>query len=397
MKTGLVLLLLCATSVCLAQYRFDNVSFKTIYWDELCQALRQNPDHLLLDVRSKGEHDDTSSSKSLNIGHLKTAKNIDIREMSSRINEIQAYKNKPVFVYCSHSQRSRRVSKMLADSGFVNVFNINGGMSNLHFSQYNDDCGLLQTNLPYQLIAPKALVKKGHAGYFVLDVRPDSSFMSTAVQERRNALGRFKNSVNIPLVVLAQSLSTIPKDKPVLLVDEFGGESAAAAELLVRNGYTKLAVLFNGLDAYTTEIAENERTGWINPTKYHTINGTDFNTLARTKDVTILDIRTAEEFNNTAKDGFRNIGKLKNAINLPFAEWDKQFALLPANKNKPIVVYSFGAQNEVFEAAKKLSDQGFKQVHVLLGGIFNLRWRAANIKGLSALNDWVVNVPPDNR
>jgi hypothetical protein len=81
MKTVSALLLLLLSSAGIAQYRFDNVAYKTIFWDDLCQALKQHPDHLLLDVRSKGEHDDTSTSKSLNIEHLKEAKNIDIREM----------------------------------------------------------------------------------------------------------------------------------------------------------------------------------------------------------------------------------------------------------------------------------------------------------------------------
>ena len=57
----------------------------------------------------------------MNIGRLKNAKNIDVRQFGSRLSELQDFKNRPVFVYCSHSQRSRRASKMLADSGFTRV------------------------------------------------------------------------------------------------------------------------------------------------------------------------------------------------------------------------------------------------------------------------------------
>ena len=396
MKTSFVLLLLLFSFAGFTQYRFDNVAFKTIYWDELCQALKQNSDHLLLDVRSKGEHDDTSASRSLNIGHLKEAKNIDIREMGKRIHEIEDYKNKPVYVYCSHSQRSRRVSKMLADSGFANVVNINGGLSSLHMFQFNDDCGLLQKNLPYQIISPKALAQNKNADYFILDVRPDSAFKSITLVERRNALGKFKTAMNIPLSNLLQNLSSIPKDKQLLLVDEFGGESAAAAVLLNKNGFSKLAILFNGLDGYITEIPEKERTGWVNQVSYHTINSLAFDALSKGGDVGVVDIRTPEEFNNKSKETFRNIGTIKNAVNIPFLEFDKQLASFPADKSKPLVVYSMSSTPEVFEAAKKLSAQGYKNVNVLLGGLFNLRWRAANLKGHSQLKDWVVNVPADN-
>jgi rhodanese-related sulfurtransferase len=74
--------------------------------DDLCTALRMNPGHLLLDVRSKGEYSDTSTADNLNIGHLKDAVHIDIREMPTRWREIAAYKDKPVFVYCSHSNEA---------------------------------------------------------------------------------------------------------------------------------------------------------------------------------------------------------------------------------------------------------------------------------------------------
>src|SRR5215213_1242146 len=143
-----------------AQYKNDNVLFKTILPQDLCKALDKNPGYLLLDVRSPGEYSDTSSSAGLNLGHLDGAMNIDIRQVGNRLSEISAYKNKPVFVYCSHSQRSRRVSKMLADSGFTNVNNINGGVSNLRMFGLPEDCGLLSSNLPYQLLSPLSLGKK---------------------------------------------------------------------------------------------------------------------------------------------------------------------------------------------------------------------------------------------
>lgn len=37
-----------------------------------------------------------------------------------------------------------------------------------------------------------------------------------------------------------------------------------------------------------------------------------------------------------------------------------------------------------------------KSVALLAGGVFNLRWKAANIKGRSALKDWVIDIPSEN-
>ena len=89
-----------------AQYKNDNVLYKTVYPQELCRELEKNPGYVLLDVRTPGEFSDTSSSQSLNIGHLEGALNMDSRVIGQRLKQIAAFKNDPVFVYCSHSQRS---------------------------------------------------------------------------------------------------------------------------------------------------------------------------------------------------------------------------------------------------------------------------------------------------
>jgi rhodanese-related sulfurtransferase len=396
MKVYSLFLLLCVAQAVQAQYQYDNVKFTTVYWDQLCQSMKQHPGYLLLDVRSKGEYEDTSQYKSLNIGHLKGARNIDINEIKNRLKEIEDYKDKPVYVYCSHSQRSRRVSKMLADSGFTQIFNINGGVSNLRLYAFKEDCHLLTTKVPYQLLSPLALSKITLSDYVILDVRPDSAFRGISTQERRNAYGRLKNSINIPLASLEQATASLPKNEKILLVDEAGADSPAAAELLHQKGFTKLTVLFNGLDAFLAEVPESERTGWTASAHYHTITALEFDALAKAGNLTVLDVRKAEEFANHSKESFRNIGNLKDAVNIPFDEWEKQFASLPADKEKPIVVYAMSSQSEVFETAKKLSAQGYRNVNVLMGGLFNLRWRAANVRGLEHLKDWVVNVPPDN-
>src|SRR5688500_14872756 len=73
MRPLLTCVVILISQLAIAQYRYDNVAFKTVYWDDLCNSLKQSPEHLLLDVRSKGEYEDTSTTRSLNIGHLKGA------------------------------------------------------------------------------------------------------------------------------------------------------------------------------------------------------------------------------------------------------------------------------------------------------------------------------------
>jgi hypothetical protein len=51
---------------------------------------------------------------------------------------------------------------------------------------------------------------------------------------------------------------------------------------------------------------------------------------------------------------------------------------------------------ETIQSAKLLAANGFTKVHVLTGGIWNIRARAANQKGLARLMKWVVDIPADN-
>ena len=381
-----------------AQYKNDNVLYKTVYPEDLGRQLKASPGYLLLDVRSSGEHEDTSLI-GLNIGRLKNAKNIDIRQLGTRINELQEYKNTPVFVYCSHSQRSRRAGKMLADSGFTKVYNINGGMTALIQADYGLT-DIYETKGNYRVLSPVEFCKQiKDKNVYVLDVRADSAWNGTTGNEIINSMGKIKNSVHIPFATLENSLSQIPKDRSIIVADEYGGGSIKAANMLTSNGYKNVAVLFDGIYSLAisnmseatckSEILQSNK-------KYYILSADEFDALAKKdKDVTIVDIRSAAEYNNQFKDTWRNIGHIKNAINIPTTDLQSRLTEISAMKYKPVIVYGFSS-SEAYTAAVKLVENGFSNVNILAGGIFNLRWRAANIKGKAALKEWVIDVPADN-
>jgi rhodanese-related sulfurtransferase/DNA-directed RNA polymerase subunit RPC12/RpoP len=103
----------------------STVVFNRIEPDALCSYVASHPGVILLDVRSKREFEGKSTP---DYGTLKNAINIPIQEMDKRITELDAYKNKEIIVYCSHSQRSSRVSYQLTQNGFTKVTNMQGGL-----------------------------------------------------------------------------------------------------------------------------------------------------------------------------------------------------------------------------------------------------------------------------
>lgn len=105
----------------------STVKVKHVSPKEFCERMAANPDAIVLDVRSPGEFDGTRNRESY--GHFKRAININIDQLESRIKELEAYKNREILVYCSHSHRSPRAAYILGTQGFENVINMSGGVS----------------------------------------------------------------------------------------------------------------------------------------------------------------------------------------------------------------------------------------------------------------------------
>lgn len=104
----------------------STVNFKTVEPSAICNYIKEHPNAVLLDVRTKDEYEGKANP---NFGTLKNAINIPVQELESKLATIADLKNKEVVVFCSHSRRSPRASYILTQNGFTNVTNMNGGMS----------------------------------------------------------------------------------------------------------------------------------------------------------------------------------------------------------------------------------------------------------------------------
>jgi rhodanese-related sulfurtransferase len=382
-----------------AQFKADNVKYKTVFPEDLCKTLQANPNYVLLDVRSDGEFNDTmNASPALNIGHLQNALHINITQLPQRWKELTAYKDKPLFIYCSHSQRSRRASRLLADSGFTNIYNINGGLTNFYDQGIQSDpCSnfSIVTNVPYRIISPKQLANS-KTNYYIIDLRNDSAFTGKSLDERVKMQGRFTNAVNLPFEKFQTNTIAFP-NKPILLVDDFGAQSPMAAKMLLDKGFKDVSILFNGMDewlTYITNAVEKPSVKWTGFSNYSMQSPDLFEKWVKNKKpFALIDVRPKDQFNNQSKNYWQNIGQVKNAISVPFAELSTASSL--PSKSQPVVLYGFNSENEIFNAARWFKKNGY-DVYVLQGGIWNLRWASHNLKNKMYLNDLVVNVPAEN-
>lgn len=75
---------------------------------------------LVLDVREQ---------KEFAAGHLPKARNIPVRELAKRIDEIAKFKAKSVIVTCAGGARAGAACRFLKKAGFGNVYQLKGGLN----------------------------------------------------------------------------------------------------------------------------------------------------------------------------------------------------------------------------------------------------------------------------
>lgn len=83
-------------------------------------AEMQRQSSLIVDVRENDEW---------NAGHIAGAIHIPLSEISNRLNELEKYKNAPVIMQCRSGVRSAKAANLLAKSGFMQIYNMEGGLN----------------------------------------------------------------------------------------------------------------------------------------------------------------------------------------------------------------------------------------------------------------------------
>ena len=378
-------------------FRFDSVLYPTMYAKDLCAFLKANPKTLLIDVRSPGEFADTSRYKNLNIGHLKNAWNISIDSIPKMLPELKSHVNDPIILYCSHSQRSRRVSKTLKENGFTQVRNLNGGLSWLNQAEEKDfPCKkeMIVSSLPYKTLPAKEAYEfiKADKNIFIVDVRRNSEFEGTDTVELLN-MGRIKGAVNISVDDIKNTMAPFEKHRNgrILLYDFGGEESNRAAEILIQQGFKNVYTILGGLSEMIGkdhETMQMRKELLVNVPAYSILNAKETLDLLSDPAIVILDIRPMDEYNNQAKQFWRNLGRVKKAIHIQPSEFEVKIPGLLKYKHAAILVYG---NRQAYKCCKHLKEAGFENVNIVYGGLWELVSTSANIYGFKSLRSYFEN------
>jgi rhodanese-related sulfurtransferase len=397
----LLVILTCFAAGAQQLWRNDNTNYKAIYFKEACDLIAKTPDLLLLDVRSPGEYADTSSSIEHRIGRFKGAINVPIDSVQKHYNELLPYKGRTILVYCSHSFRSRVVSKLLADSGFTKVYSLNGGMTEISRepdAAFPCKTSLYTTSVPYRLMGPEdAAVFMKNQSNVVIDVRPAAQFNGTDTVEANN-IGRIKGAINVPKANFDESIPGLEKykDKPILVYAFSVSDAMTAASKLNAAGFKNVAVMFDGFDTFLLSFPSSSTTRkeLVTAAPAYQLTGVReaVDLVNNSPGLVIADIRPKEEFQNKSNEAFYNLGHIKNAVNFTDGTQLEQY-LKGKPKNTPVLVYgTFSAlaaaqqmdntkDVDVAPICKKLASEGYSNVHLLFKGLFWMVWASSNVNG----------------
>ena len=83
------------------------------------QRLDEKADFLLLDCREAEE---------FATARIEGSVLIPMSGITERVQELEAWRNKPIVVHCHHGGRSLRVTMWLRSQGFTDVLNLTGGI-----------------------------------------------------------------------------------------------------------------------------------------------------------------------------------------------------------------------------------------------------------------------------
>ena len=106
---------------CKREKRHYSSTIEEITMNGLLEMCKQDPNTVLLDVRSPQEYKE---------GHLDGSILIPTYDIKRRALSILKDKHNPIIVYCQGGERSRKVATMLKQMGYVHVYNLKDGIEN---------------------------------------------------------------------------------------------------------------------------------------------------------------------------------------------------------------------------------------------------------------------------
>ena len=169
--------------------------------------------------------------------HLPNAINIPEKEIKSRINEVEDWKDRPIYLYANNDDDSFEAAKILVENGCKVIFNAEG------LDQY-----LYQT-VTYNSIRGSVFEKQIQStDAVIIDCRSKSDYDA----------GHIENAVSLPIIDFEDNFDKLPNGKKIFLYCNAGTESARIAAALSDLGYTEIYQSIDGVKEYPFRLVHDD-------------------------------------------------------------------------------------------------------------------------------------------
>ena len=356
--------------------------------EDLNVALTENPDLILIDVRTLGELEEKGT---IAVGEQELI-TIPLENFIAEKAMWPADKDAEIVIYCGSGHRSTMAMTILLTEGYSNVTSLKGGFGGWKEAGFATVGGvptladnyktMLANMTGYNTVKADALLVElaEDTPPFLLDVRSG---------EEVTEQGHIEGATHIPLNELAEQLDLLPSfDTPIVVYCGSGWRATIAMTGLHAMGWTNVRALktpFADLAAAghvivaglpepmvldVAEVGEGltapvdgavklaKETGWGVKT------AEDLNAaLVEDPDLVLIDVRTPEEL---AEKGVISV-EGQELLAIPLESFIAEKTMWPADKDAEIVVYC-GSGHRSTMAMTILLSEGYTNVSSLKGG-----------------------------
>ncbi len=150
-------------------------------------------------------------------------------------------KKRTTVFYCEskNCKRAEEVYQKASSMGYEDIYILKGGLPEWKNAGYEVETIKRIKRVPVVSIKINQLekMKAEKKNLLILDVRRETMFKE----------GHIEGAMNIPMYTLHKSFHAIPKNRPILVVDEDGRRSFIACSFLINNGFKDVQRLFGGM------------------------------------------------------------------------------------------------------------------------------------------------------
>lgn len=228
LKSAVLLAALGSFATCGAETQQPNDAISGASLSTLQEDDRAKENYLVIDVRGADEYA---------AGHVKHAINIPLGELESRLDEINAYKDRNVVLYCNTGNRSGKALDLLKQKGFSMLMNAPG------VKQYD-----------YELYKVGSINAEG----FLKIANEPNVLIIDARQKQDYDAGHMKGAINIPYGEPLENYKDVleaNKGKKIITHCYSGNRSAKLAKALNERGYN-VTNLLDGTKEYNYELVK---------------------------------------------------------------------------------------------------------------------------------------------